>query len=136
MQVSIEGYEILIIGKNIRPSGGRPRPSCKDIIVYPLEVKGGGKAEITIEYEPHPKLEDRFSTDSLLLKGSKIEGKTLWGFSPNLIRRDDIVIGGLARSSTHSNQELYIRGGCFMAVIDGWVGRPVIRHPKEIYLLS
>ena len=129
---AIEGSEMSIVGKNIMPAG-RPTKYGAGEIAYLLDVKDGGHATITKEYFPK---KHKHKEESKLNLGSKISGKTLWGFSSNPIGRGDIKVGGSARTSTHPNQELTIMGDCYMAIVNGWLGNPLPTHPKDSILAN
>ncbi len=129
---AIEGSRILVVGQKIMPTGNKPqRLSESKEIVYPLKVSRRGKS--TIEEGNNPK-QPRFKPYSLLDSGDSIEGNHLWGFSSNFIGRDNLTVGGSARTGRHPGQELTISGICFMELIDGWVGSAIDVHPKEVLL--
>lgn len=123
---SVEGSALLITGLDIKPEG---RPTYfNGEMVFQLSVKRRGDATIVKEAAPKKAL---FRDYSLLNAGDKISGRNLWGFSSNPIMRDDIVVGGQGKSSSHSGQELNITGFCFAELIEGWRGAPLKVHPKQ-----
>lgn len=127
---AVEGSQLLIAGQKILPSG-RPRfleLSSGVEIVFPLSVEIKGKSTIT---ENHKSSEPLFQPYSLLNIGDSITGKNLWGFSSDLIGKDDITVGGRGRTGAHSGQELKVSGICFMEIIQGWRGLAVGIHPKD-----
>lgn len=129
---SIEGSKLLVKGQNIKPSGDIPRPiRNSDEVVFPLTVKIRGISSIVEEY---PIKQSKFYEDSFLDKDSEISGLNLWGFSSSPLDRDSFDIGGKGRTGSHSGQSVEITGTCLMAIVKGWIGSPLLRHPKDILL--
>lgn len=129
---AIEGSKILIAGQDIRPVS-IPRPlKNSDEIVYHLSVYKRGKST-TIE-ENSPK-EWKISKWSLLDKGCSILGCLLWGFSSYPLDKNKFDIGAEGRTAAHPGESVEIEGTCFMTIVDGLQGKPLLVHPKEILLV-
>ena len=125
---AIEGSEISIAGQDIRPAG-LPRPLREtQEVVFPISVKKRGKSTIISEYNPK---EYKFRDYSFLDSGSEIEGPILWGFSSDPLHRDSISVGGAGRTHSHSGQHVQVSGICFLEIIKGYIGSPVLTHPQN-----
>lgn len=129
---SIEGSKLLVKGQDIQPSGDIPRPTKNpNEVVFPLTVKIRGTSSILEEYTIK---QSKFYKDSFLDKGSEISGSNLWGFSSSPLDRDSFDIGGKGRTGSHSGQSVEITGTCLMAIVKGWLGSPLLQHPKDTLL--
>ena len=124
---AIEGFQILICGLAIKPSG-RPVRLTSTLLVFQFDVQRG--ADGIIERECSPK-EARFRSYSLLDEGDMISGHHLWGFSSSPIKRDNITVGQSGRIHRHSGQNVTCRGTCFLEIIHGWRGNPLPVHPRQ-----
>lgn len=131
-EAAIEGSEILVTGQDIKPSGLPKKLKDTDELVFLLKVTKRGKATITKENIPK---EYKFKPYAMLDINSTILGKWLWGFSSNPISRGDIKVGGQGRTSSHPGQELVINGNCFMEIIEGAIGPPIVEHPSKVLLV-
>ena len=129
---AIEGLQILVCGLDIKP-GGRPVRVALEGIVFPFDVKRGGNG--TIEQEHAPK-KACVRSYSFLDQGDSISGNILWGFSSYPFKRDDINVGQAGRSGRHSGQDITCRGICYLEIIHGWRGHPLLVHPRQELLSS
>lgn len=125
---SIEGKSIQLKGLEIKPLKCI-RETQKGMKVYPFTVKRKGQALIKEELDPK---EYSFKDYSFLNKGDGIEGINIWGFSLKPFTPDDISIGGLAKSSTHSGQYIIIKGFiCFAELITDNKKNSLKKHPQD-----
>jgi hypothetical protein len=129
---SLEGSKLSVTGQKIKPHGTPKKPfENSSEIVFQLTVSKNGKSIILEENEP--KL-CRFREYSFLDKDSEISGPELWGFSSDPLGPHDIRKGGPGRTSSHTGQFVTVSGTCFMEIIKGWKGTPLLTHPKETLL--
>lgn len=128
---AIEGSKLSVIGQDIKLAGPPRRLSGTGQMIFPLSVKKRGQSEIIAAFNPK---EWRFRQYSFLDIGSSISGPTLWGFSSDPIGTDSVNVGGAGRTSSHSGQDIIITGTCFMEIVKGYCGDPLITHPKDIVL--
>ena len=127
---SLECSKLLVIGQNIKTHGPPKKPfENSSEFVFQLNVSINGKG-IILE-ENNPKVA-RFRAYSFLDEGAEISGQDLWGFSSDPLRPGDIEKGGPGRTSSHTGQFVTVNGICFMEIIKGWRGTPLLSHPKEI----
>jgi hypothetical protein len=124
---SIEGSQILVYGLNIIPVA-RPVKYGSVGTVFPFDVKQRGRGTIEQEYSPK---KWRIHAYSLLNQGDSISGRILWGFSSFPFNRDNLNVGQVSRSSSHSGQDIRCRGTCLLEIIQGWRGAPLPVHPRE-----
>ncbi len=126
---SIEGSEILVTGQDIRFK----RPMRKNgLIVFPISVEKRVRSEIEKEY--NPKIA-RFCQSSFLDQGFRIEGFKLWGFTDKgLLGPDVINVGKKGKTSSHKGQDITLKGLCFMTLILGIIGKPLLQHPRDFLL--
>lgn len=124
---AIEGKEILIVGQDIKPEG-IPKKLKNGDTVFIVKVKRRGSG--TIIKESNPK-ECCFKPYSMLEKGSRISGNSLWGFTSNPLMPGSVKHGGRGRTHKHSGQELTLTGHCFLEIILGWLGSSLSIHPQE-----
>ena len=124
---ALEGARILVCGLKIEPSG-RPVKFPKVGTVFQFSVKRRGDG--TIEEETNPK-ETPLRPYSFLKVGDKILGKELWGFSSYPFKPGDIRVGEAGRGSSHPGQDITCRGKCFLELISGWRGNPLLTHPRQ-----
>lgn len=129
---SLEGSKLSVIGQNIKPHGAPKKPSENSSeIVFQLTVSTRGKSIILAEN--NPKIA-RFREYSFLDEDSEISGPELWGFSSDPLGPNDLQKGGPGRTSSHSGQFVTVNGTCFMEIIKGWRGTPLLTHPKGMLL--
>lgn len=124
---AIEGLKILVTGQKIM-TGRVPLEVGDGDFVYPLSIKIRGDG--TIREENNPKVA-KFKDYSLLNVNDKISGSNLWGFTSDPLSPGSITPGGCGRSGSHPGQELTINGVCFIELIQGWRGPPLIEHPRN-----
>ena len=124
---AIEGEEILIVGQDIKPEG-IPRKLKNGEIVFIVKVKRRGNGTIIKESNPKKYC---FKSYSMLEKGSRISGNSLWGFSSDPLIPGSVKHGGRGRTHKHSGQEVTITGHCFLEMILGWLGSSLPIHPQE-----
>jgi len=125
---SIEGEEMLISGLKISPSQRPIELPNLDEILFPISIQKRAESIIVKEY--NPKIH-KIKESSLLELNSKISGKNIWGLNNNPLSRDNFTLGGRGRSSSHTGQEIKIKGICFMELVEGWQGLPLQVHPKN-----
>ena len=125
---SIEGEEMLISGLKISPSQRPIELPNLDEILFPISIQKRAESIIVKEY--NPKIH-KIKESSLLELNSKISGKNIWGLNNNPLSRDNFTLGGRGRSSSHTGQEIKIKGICFMELVEGWQGPPLQVHPKN-----
>lgn len=128
---AVEGGEIIISAQKIVPKGP-PIILPNNETVFPLDIERRCESEITEERRDTSA--PPFRHYSMLNIGDKITGKRFWGFSSEFLTNGDIVVGGRGRTSAHPGQELRISGTCFMEIIQGWRGDPIVQHPKNALL--
>lgn len=124
---ALEGARILVTGLKIEPSG-RPVKFARVGTVFQFSVKRRGDG--TIEEEGNPK-EAVLRSYSFLEVGDRILGQDLWGFSSSPLKPGDIRVGEAGRSGDHSGQDVTCRGKCFLELISGWRGDPLLVHPHQ-----
>jgi hypothetical protein len=130
---AIEGSEILIAAQKISPRGD-PILIMDNRMVFPL--KASIRAVGTITRESNPKVAQIRDYSDLNL-GDEVSGRILWGFSSLPLQRGDIRIGEEGRTSSHSGQDATINGNlCFLTIVSGWRGTPLLVHPQTELLTS
>ena len=127
-RASIEGLELSVVGQDIKPSAPPINLPDTGEIVFPLTVKTRGQSEITIECNPK---ECKIREYSFLDLGSSISGQNLWGFSSNPLDSNSVRKGGKGKTSSHTGQYVVISGTCFMEIVQGYRGDPLLIHPKN-----
>lgn len=127
--VSIEGEKILIKAQDIKPSGRPKKEFICGKTVFCVDVKKRGEATIIEEYDPR---QYKYNPNSMLKINSTISGKTMSGFSTNLVTPSDVITGHRGRTSAHTGQELTIKGICFMSLVSEWTGQSISVHLKDI----
>lgn len=126
---SVEGRNLLLSAQKIDPSN---RPIfCNKIkrTVFQITATKRATAEIIQELDPKIAIIRDYSSLNL---NDKISGKNLWGFSSNPINRDNVIVGEIGRTSSHSGQHVEMDGDfSFMEIVSGWRGDSLKVHPKE-----
>jgi len=125
---SIEGEEMLISGLKISPSHKPIELPNLNEILFPISIQRRAESSIVKAYDPKI---HKIKESSLLELNSKISGKNIWGLNNNPLSRDNVILGGSGRSSRHTGQEIKIQGICFMELVEGWEGSPLMVHPKN-----
>ena len=113
----VEALETQLIGKNIIPKDRPRRIGDSNLILFPFEIKRGGTSEILEEL--NPKLA-KLCSHSMLNKGDRVTGKWLSGLSEDFFQKDQVVVGGAARTSNHPGQEIVLKDYCFTRVTANW----------------
>lgn len=130
---AIEGKEILVTALKISPSGA-PTIINANKMVFPLQASRRAVGTITIENYPKVTQIRHYSDLNL---GDKISGKNLWGFSSFPLKNRDIKVGEEGRSSSHPGQDVTLNGDlCFLEIVSGWRGSPLLTHPRNEILSS
>ena len=135
MIASIEGLSILLTGRDIKPKVNPPRRmitiSGEKKVNYPISIYRNGKGTIQRALENKIPI---YHKDSKIIVGESISGISLWGFSEIPVRAGSITKGGKGRTSTHSGQQLIIKGLSFFAVIEDHWHKIVEKHPQDFLI--
>ena len=126
---SIESQQTRLSGLNIVPTPHVIELEGFDEPLFSICVERRGNAKIQRELVPK---KAKICTDSMLDAGDTISGIKLHGFTADIIRRDDIVVGQAGRSSAHSGQHLDESAYCFMQIVSDWQNNNVLKLADSV----